>query len=292
MLFALALGLLAALFWSLHDLAARQLAQGGEPYRLAFWVMLAGAALLAPFVLARGTLFSAEPSALLMAAAMGLVYGLAIAGLFKAFSLAPVSVVGPFTAGYPGLVVLWAVYQGVSPTGLQWLALVLTLAGAIVVARRGHPDGGLNDVPEGKVLTVIVAAFVTCVCFATTVVMGQWAAREMGGIEVTFVSRGPAALVLLPLLLKEGRQREFLTLGPRVWLGIFAMALCDVAAVTAINAAGLFPGAAFASMGISFYGAISVLLAVLVLREKVSSGQWLGIGLIVAGIALLGWPGG
>ncbi|MFO1032831.1 MAG: DMT family transporter [Hyphomicrobiales bacterium] len=290
MLIALSLGIFAALCWSLHDLAARRFAQGGEPYRLAFWVMLAGAVLLAPLVIRNGTLLTAPPGAFATAAAMGLLYGLAIAGLFKAFSLAPVSVVGPFTAGYPGLVVLWAVLQGLMPTAPQWLALVLTLGGAVVVARTGHADGGLNNVKDGKVLTVIMAAVLTSLCFAATVVMGQDAARQMGEIETTFISRGPAALVLLPLMLRERTQAGMQPFDRKVWLGIAAMAGFDVAAVTFINAAGLFPGAAFASVGISFYGAISVFLAMLVLREKVSGGQWGGIAMIVAGIAILGWP--
>jgi drug/metabolite transporter (DMT)-like permease len=290
MLFALSLGIFAALCWSLHDLAARRFAQDGEPYRLAFWVMLAGAVLLAPFVLWNGTLLRAPPSAVAMAAAMGLIYGLAIAGLFKAFSLAPVSVVGPFTAGYPGLVVLWAVLQGLMPSSGEWLALAFSLTGSVIVARTGHADGGLNQVAEGKVLTVVVASILTSIFFAATVVMGQQATRAMGEIETTFVSRAPAALALLPLMLRERSNNPRVRLGPAVLFGIAAMAACDVAAVTAINAAGLYPGAAFASVGISFYGAISVFLAVLVLKENVSRGQWLGIGFIVAGIAILGWP--
>ena len=52
------------------------------------------------------------------------------------------------------------------------------------------------------------------------------------------------------------------------------MGLFDVLGVVAINASGHLPGKEFAGIGISAYGAVSVVLAMLVLKEKVSGGQW------------------
>lgn len=286
---ALSFGIFAALCWSLHDLVARRYSAGIGPFRMAFLVMVVGAvALLAP-VLWNGTIQNAGRDGIVTAAIMGLVYAAAVAALFKAFSLAPVSVVGPFTAGYPALVVLWNVINGLMPGPLQWLALLLTMGGALVVARSGSRDGGLNAVVPGKVWLVVLASVVASVSFAATVVLGQKAALTLGEFETTFVSRFPAALVLLPFALAD--QRRELAISPGGWLGVVLMALFDVVAVSAINAAGFFPGAAYSSMGISLYGGLSVFLAMIFLKESVSAGQWLGVAMIVAGIALLGYPG-
>jgi drug/metabolite transporter (DMT)-like permease len=65
------------------------------------------------------------------------------------------------------------------------------------------------------------------------------------------------------------------------------MGALDVLGVIAINASGHLPGKEFAGIGISAYGAISVILAIIFLKEKVSGGQWLGLGLIVAGVAAM-----
>jgi len=62
----------------------------------------------------------------------------------------------------------------------------------------------------------------------------------------------------------------------------------DVAALTGINFIGTLPNKEMGAMGISAYGAIAVLLAMIFLKEKVSSGQWLGIAMIAAGVAGLG----
>lgn len=286
---AVSLGLLAALCWSSHDLLARHFAARIGPFRMAFWVMLAGAAVLAIPVLWRGQIMAADTGSVFMALAMGVVYAGAVAGLFTAFSLAPVSIVGPLTAGYPALVVLWGLFNGLVPTPLQWLGVALVLAGAVIVGRFGPRDGGLDAVKPGTMPLVVGSAVLACLCFAATVVMGQSATHALGEYEVTFLSRFPAALVLAPLMLRE--KAEASAPVRNGGLGLVAMAALDVVAVTGINASAHFPGKEFGAMAISSYGAVSVLMAMFILKEKVAAGQWLGIFMIVAGVAALGWQG-
>jgi drug/metabolite transporter (DMT)-like permease len=68
------------------------------------------------------------------------------------------------------------------------------------------------------------------------------------------------------------------------------MASLDVAAVASINYMGRLPGKEFGAMGISADGAISVLLAMIFLKEEVTAWQWVGIAMIVFGVAVLGAP--
>jgi drug/metabolite transporter (DMT)-like permease len=282
----LSLGLLSALCWSVHDVVARSFAERFGPYRLAFGVVVVGALLLLPLVLWRGTLWSAPQWALAYALALGVVYASAIGGLFKAFSLAPVSVVGPLTASYPALVVVWGLFNGLVPQPMEWLGLALIMAGAVIVGKSTDDTDGESKVPEGQMFFAILAITVAMVSFAAAVVLGQYAARGMGEIETTFVSRFPAALILMPAFIADGKRHA--PLQPKVWLAIFVMAAMDVTAVTAINASGHFPNPELGSMAISTYGALSVLIAMVVLKEKVSRWQWGGIVLIVVGMAMLG----
>jgi drug/metabolite transporter (DMT)-like permease len=285
---AVLLGLFAGLCWALHDLIARTFALRLGPARMAIWVMLLGAAMLAPIILAGDAIWHADRMSLLYATVMGLAYACGVGGLFKAFSLAPISVVGPFTAGYPALVVVWGLIKGVSPSPWEWFAFALVLAGAAVVARTGHDDGGINAVAKGKIPLLVAACTLACLGYAASVVLGQAASASLGEFETTFISRFPAALVLLPMALKETSYARTI---PRAgWKGIAIMAALDVLAVSGINYAGHFPNKELASMGISAYGGLAVLLAMLVLKERVSAGQWLGIAMTVAGVAILGWP--
>ena len=277
------LGLFAALCWAIHDLAARRLAQGVGAFRLGLLTEAAG------FVLVLPLLFGTPSATLedwLGVIILGITYGAAIAGLFKAFAMAPVSVVGPFTAGYPALIVIWGMVGGLTPTWPQYLSITAILAGAVIVGRSGHRDGGMNIVKKGKVPELIFWIVLADVCFAASVIMGQKLGPVFGDMRTAGLLRVPAALVLLPFALMDRSSRPKISMN--IWLVVFGMSALDIAALTGINAAGLMPNKELGAMGISDYGAIAVPLAMVWLKEKVSRGEWFGIALIIAGVAGLG----
>jgi drug/metabolite transporter (DMT)-like permease len=284
---AVFLGVVAAFCWSLHDLIVRRLALGIGPFRMAALVIVAGGLWLMGPVLWTGTIWQASPRGLIQALLLGLAYGLGASGLFKAFSLGPVSIVAPLTAAYPVLVVFWGVINGLVPSGLQWVAIAATLAGAMAVARTGHRDGGFNAVAPQSRASFLFFCLLACLGYATAVVLGQSAAVMIGETEAALVSRPTALLAILPFLRSELRTGP---LKPLHWLAILVMGGLDMLGLVAVNAAGFLPGKEFAAVGISAYGAIAVILAMLTLREKVSAGQWGGIALITAGVAGLAAP--
>lgn len=278
---AVLLGVFAALSWSLHDVIARNYAARIGPFRMAAFVMMAGAVMLSGIVAWRGTLLTASVEGLITGLLLGLTYGLGTGGLFKAFSLGPISLVGPLTSGYPVLVVFWGVAHGLVPTPLQWIAVAATLAGAIIVSRSGTKDGGINSVEPGKLPVLMLFCVISALGYASSIIIGQNAAVTVGEIEATFLSRFTALVTILPFLLSEPAPRR---LSRAHWIGVAAMAACDVLGVIAINASGHLPGKEFAAIGISTYGASAVILAMIFLKERVSPGQWLGIALIVGAL--------
>jgi drug/metabolite transporter (DMT)-like permease len=285
-LIAVLLGVVAALCWSVHDLMARAFAEKVGPFRMALCVLLLGAAFLVPVVLWQGTIWQAERNSFFTAGLLGVAYAFALTGLFKAFSLAPVSVVGPLTSVYPALAVVWGLLHGFNPTVVQWLAMAAILTGAIIVGRLGPDDGGFAVVPKDKIWIVLLSSATAALGFAASIVLGQNAATGLGEIEATFVSRFPAAILVF------ATTRFMPTSGPVVWTpsvlkAVGVMALCDVIAVSSINATGYFPNKELGAMVISAYGALSVLLAMVFLKEKVSAAQWVGIAMISGGVATL-----
>jgi len=280
---ALLLGLFAALCWAVHDLAARHFAPHMGAARLGLRTELAGFILLLPLM---WNVPAASTQDWLWILALGMTYGTAIIGLFKAFAMAPVSVVGPFTAGYPALVVLWGMAHGDTPTPLQFLAMGAILGGAVIVGRSGHHDGGMNVVKKGKVPLLIFWIILADICFAASVLMGQKMGPVFGDMRTAALLRLPAAMVLLPVALSETSSSPRLTRTSA--LIVFGMGGLDALALTGINAMGLMPNKELGAMGISAYGAIAVPLAMIWLKERVSPGEWLGVALIVAGVAGLG----
>ncbi len=283
---AVLFGLFAALCWSLHDLLARRYASDVGPYRMAVVTLLAGALLLSGIVMWHGTLFNIDAATLQLAVILGVIYGLAVSSLFMAFSLAPVSIVGPATAGYPALVVIWGIMNGLHPSLPQWGAMIAIIMGAIVVARNSPEDSGVNAIQKGKLPLVIFSCVVAEVFFASSVIIGQKVAEHVGEFEATFLSRFPAAVVLIPFLIRE--KPGIKKISSKAWVGIFIMGAFDVAAVSGINYMGRLPNKEFGSMGISAYGAIATLLAMILLKERTTIWQWIGIAMICGGVGVLG----
>ena len=279
---AVLLGVFAALCWSMHDVMARSLAARVGAFRMAALVMISGGILLSFYVLHLGTIWQASWPALQSGLILGLAYGFGVGGLFKALSLGPVSLVGPVTSSYPVLALLWGVFNGLEPSALQWLAVAATVAGAIIVARTGTADGGINAVEPGKIPALAFFCVMASLGYASSIILGQNAALEVGEFEATWLSRATALVTILPFMLNEAKP---LPLKHLHWFGIAAMGALDVLGVTAVNASGLLPGKEFAAVGISAYGAGSVLLAMIFLKEKVAPGQWAGILIIVCGVA-------
>lgn len=278
---AVLLGVFAALSWSLHDLVARVYSQRLGPMRMALAVIVTGGLLLTPFAFAGG-LSSISLTAVGLSLLLGVAYAGGIGGLFKALSLGPISLVGPFTATYPALVVAWNVANGVIPTALQWLAIAAALAGAVIVSRAGHADGGINAVAKKDVAKLFAACAISMLCYAASVVIGQKAGALAGEYPATWISRFSAALVLLPLMRGETPAER---LAPKHLIGILAMGLFDIMGQIAVNMTGTMPGHEYTAIGIASIGATSAILAALILKERVSAAQWCGIALIVGGVA-------
>jgi drug/metabolite transporter (DMT)-like permease len=284
---AVLLGLMAAFSWSIHDLMVRKFAPSLGAFRLAFTIMLMGAALLVGIVLWRGQIWAGGTQGITYALLLGVAYACAVGGLYKGFSLAPVSIVGPLTAGYPALVVLWGMMFGLEPTAAQWIAIGIILAGTVVVGRFGTAEPGDNAIAPGNFPWVIGYCVLASFGFAASVVLGQNASIGLGEFESAFLSRFTAAAALLPFMILEKSTTK---MSFKLWPTLMVIGFFDVAGVVAVNASGAFPDREFAAMGISAYGAISVILAMIFLKEKVTPLQWVGIAMIIGSVIFLAWP--
>lgn len=281
---AVLLGVISALTWSIHDIMGRRLAARVGPFRMGLFVMLGGAVLLSVAIWPAGGVSGLTRHGALLAVAMGVGYGLGAAGLFKAFSMAPLSIVGPITSAYPVLVVLWGLFGGFYPSLLQWLAIGATLVGAIVVGRAGPEHAGLDAIAPGRLPALLFYCALCSVGYAAAVVLGQDATPEIGELQTAWLARPASLITLLPFVMSEARPAK---LNLNHWVAMLSMAVLDIAGLLAVNASGRLPDKEFAAIGISAYGAIATLLAAVFLKEKVTLGQWLGVALIAGGVAAL-----
>jgi drug/metabolite transporter (DMT)-like permease len=280
---ALGFGLTAAFLWAVHDLLARKLSQGAALLPILILVLGSGTLGLLPVALALGGWERMTGPAWGVAALSGLAFAVAIGGLYKAFSLAPVRVVSPVVGAYPLLILLTAVAQGRPVPPCDWVAVLAIVIGIAIVAIAAR-----DDAPEGYAASPGVAiawAGLSALGFAATFALAQSAARLGAELPVMLTGRVVALLAIAALMLWQTGPR----LPPRGQTGVLVvMGFLDALALGLVTAAGGLTHAEYASVASSLFGVLTVLLAAWFLKEHVRPVQWLGIACVFGGIAVLG----
>jgi drug/metabolite transporter (DMT)-like permease len=192
--------------------------------------------------------------------------------------------VAPIAGSYPALAMALAVVQGARPSLLQWLAIAAVMIGVLVVSRSGGHYEQSGDLPRGKLNTLLGLAFLASVGFSTALTAGQAAVPIFGEVETVWLARCFGLAAIGTLYLWRARRTAL----PASWLPLLGLMGClDVVALGTITAAGSLPSPEFATVVSSAFGAVTVLLARIFLKEPIASAQLAGIVLIFGGVALL-----
>jgi len=284
------LGVIAALAWGTHDFAARFPTRKIGPQHAVFGVTLAGFVWLTLWLGATGTFPAVQIQHLWLPALTGIGFALATIWLFAALAAGPIAVISPIVGAYPAYAVAFAFALGARPAVLDWLAMASVFLGVVLVARQGEMVPGHTSPVGGRVSTRTLSyALASGLGFACALTAGQHAAPVYGEIEATWLARifGLGAVTIACLPRAPGGTPTSLGRYGRWWVLLIVMGLLDAIALASVIAAGHQPGAEIATVTSSAFGAVTVILARIFLKEVVAPAQWAGILLIFAGVGVL-----
>jgi drug/metabolite transporter (DMT)-like permease len=277
-------GLIAALSWGVHDFLARFPSRAVGPIPTVFAVTLAGLLVLTAWLLIGGEGVKIVWPELWLVAITGIVFAGATLALFAALALGPISIVAPIAGAYPALAMVLAVAQGSRPSPVQWLAVAAVMAGVLIVSRSGSHYEQSGELPDGKLKTVLGLALLASLGFAIALTAGQAAVPIFGEVETVWLARC-FGLIAIGALYAWRTPRATV---PVNWLPVLGLMGClDVAALGTITAAGNLPSPEFATVVSSAFGAVTVLLARIFLKEPIAPAQLAGIVLIFGGVVAL-----
>ncbi|MEM8979632.1 MAG: DMT family transporter [Pseudomonadota bacterium] len=277
---ALTLGLIAALCWGIHDICIRFFSQKTPITACIFTVFLSGLAFQTAVTVTTGPYPQLGQDAVLYALAAGLCFVVATFGLFYAFQRGPVRLVAPTIASYPILSITWSAVQG-TPVSLAQIAAVLCII-AGVGAMAFLSDTSDDDTPP-KGVTILLAVL-AAIGFAGTFALGQRAAELSHEQPSTLLTRVFAFAIILSILLL---LRKKLWPGKAALPWLIAMGIADGVALLCVVSAGGLPNAHYAAVSSSLFGMITILLAWLLLKERMTPAQWAGCALAFAGVGYL-----
>ncbi len=204
--------------------------------------------------------------------------------LYKALARGPVTIVAPIVAGHPVLVVAFWIALGTRPSAVQWAAMAATVAGVIVVARAARRFEEPGTWTRQHLRTTILISLASALAYGVLVVAGQLAAPVYGELQTVWLGRWVGILTVLAVFAAKG---EAPNLPLRWWPFLVAQGMLDAGGYLFLFAGSRGEGAEIAAVTASAFGAVTVVLARVVLREAMSAPQWAGIALVFAGVAIL-----
>jgi drug/metabolite transporter (DMT)-like permease len=211
------------------------------------------------------------------AAVAGVAALAGLAALYRGFAIGAMGIVAPISAAAPVVPLTADVVRGEVPSAAQWLGVALVVAGIVVLSREPRADGR-RRIAAGAGLAVVAALAFGVFFVGIDAGSDESAAWGVAAARLASVPVAIAAALLTAATLRPPRRLLPMLVG----VGVFdTSANVFVAAATTYGAVGIV-----AVLG-SLYPVVTMLLAWLVLGERLGASKRAGGGVALAGAALV-----
>ena len=206
--------------------------------------------------------------------------------LYRAFEVGKMAVVAPLSASYPALTLILSWLSGDHLSAARVGGIILILGGVAVVAGGEHVPSEDSTQPAKTNTRGIGLALAAGVAFGILFwLLGIRVVPRVGAIQAVWMIRLTGSL-LTGFAIVAAAQPMHLPRGSVRWMAL-GMGTFDTLAFVLSNRGMQMEQVAVISVLGSLYGAVTVGLAAIFLREHISRWQWTGIATIFAGIFLI-----
>lgn len=277
-------GMLAALAWGSADFIARFTGGAIGHVNALFGMLAASAVVLSGVVFTMDLPISELTTAwwLLLLAGAGLT--LATLLLYQGLVRGPVTVVAPVAGTFPAFNIILALVLGVRPSPFEWAAMAAVMTGVFVVAQSASHYEARGHYTRTHIRRSVAIALGASILFAVTVAAIQEAGAVYGEIQSVFLARWVSLACCIALI---ASRRQVPRIALRWWPALAAQGVLDGGALVAVVAGSQGAASAVTAVLASTFSAVTVVLARVFLREAMVWGQWLGIAIILIGVATL-----
>jgi drug/metabolite transporter (DMT)-like permease len=237
--------------------------------------------LIAWFVAAREPLPSGGIAApILLSVVAGGLNALGAASVYRAFEIGTVSLIAPIVSCYAvvtaGLSVVWWHER---PNAAQLVGLLVAVAGVAGVSFVPSPAGHAARGRRGLNLAVVAA-----LAWGVAFFLLHPAVHALGSLVPLIVVRLVSALALGAA---TAVRRERIAHPRAAWALLATIVVLDTGAFLAYESGVAHGLTTIVAVLSSLFSAVTALLAVIVLRERLSRGQVVAVGGVLAGVALV-----
>lgn len=277
-------GLLAALGWGSADFIARFTGRAIGYQQALFGMLSIGAVVISCtlFLLDIPIVFVVSDWWLLLLTGVGTMVATLL--LYWGLARGPVTIVAPIVGSFPIFNVLLAVILGSRPNAMQWFAMFAVFGGVWLVACasshfESHPDYNRQHLRQ-----TIFIALAAALGFGITIAAAQAASLIYGELQTVCMARWISLLAMILIFIWK-KQVPVITLS--CWPLIGLQGFMDTGAYAALAWSTHAENTEIAVVTASGFSIVTVLLARVFLKEKMSCIQWCGVTLIVIGVVTL-----
>jgi len=291
-------GLGAALAWGTMDIASALASRRIGSLRVVAGVQLVGAMVLILVAVLTSTAFPTDATALALSALLGLIGAGAYLSYFTGLRVGPIAVVSGVVAAYGGLtVVLSLVLRGETLTTLQALGATVATVGVVLtgIAFEGHWRSTRFAGPG------VIFSIVALILFALMAIVTDLAIEHAAWLQVLLVSRivnATLGVVVVGIVVWLAARRRpgdpaaaaIVVPSRRVLATVVLAGLLDVSGL-AVFAYGISVAPTWlVGLASSFGPAVTILIAVAFLGERLKPIQWFGLSGVAVGMVLIAIP--
>jgi drug/metabolite transporter (DMT)-like permease len=281
-------GLLSALFWGTADFLARLATERVGTRRTVFWMQLSGALMTSSLLVWPAVRPQAlAPRTLLVACAIGLLNAAGGVLLYRALEIGTVSLVSPISSAFAAIAAGLSIAAGERPAKVQLVGLFATALGVVGASIPPRTETIPPGQPRASRSGVGLAAG-AAVCWGIAFFSLRFVVGDFGSLFPVVISRTVSALAVGSISLA---QRADLRPPRGAWRYVLGIALFDSVAFVTYNLGVAGALTAVVSILSSLFAAVTVLLAFVILRERLSRLQWLAVAVILAGVGMVSSAG-
>lgn len=284
-------GLLSALSWGIGDFFSGSATKKIGTYRTVFYFQLVGFLAFTIYMVLTGgfAVFLQPHSAMtwVWLVAMSLTQLIGLLLLMNSFKIGPFMLVSPIGASYSAVTIIMSLLSGDSLRGTQLAGIIAVLVGVIVISMLQNTGEEASTERQGFWRSGIPFAIVAALFLGASFwIIGKQLTPVMGGTAPIWGYRiiAPITMLLLALPL---RQRLSPPGDKNTWIAVALVGLFDTIAFASFGIGSQYDGLAVLTVISSLFSVVTIVLAAVVLRERINLWQWLGILVVLVGIALV-----